>query len=329
MKKSRAVWAIVFDVLILLVLGFALTNGYFKFVGDQQWIKDLTFFNLYTNDSAVLTGIAALMSLIMGITVLAGKKPSKFVTVMKLMAAVNETITMVTVLAYLAPKEGWWLVTDYTYNLHVHIVVPVLAILSLLVANKPKMKWPFAFFGVLPTAVYAGVIIPMIANGKATDPYGFLAFDSANPWISVAWYAGFIVAAFIIALILLLLHNIGKEVEAEEAAIEPEQKPEEAKSDEHKPAEEEKKEPEAEDKKDEAKEEEPSSNNAPASTGVVRRAYHITKQPSGKWQVKLANGEKAIRLFDTQAEAIAFTKGLVESRGGSYRIHSVKGKIRK
>jgi hypothetical protein len=61
----------------------------------------------------------------------------------------------------------------------------------------------------------------------------------------------------------------------------------------------------------------------------VRRAYHITKQPSGKWQVKLANGEKVIRLFDTQAEAIAFTKGLVESRGGSYRIHSVKGKIRK
>ena len=59
------------------------------------------------------------------------------------------------------------------------------------------------------------------------------------------------------------------------------------------------------------------------------RTYHITRQPSGNWQVKLAGGSKAIRVFPTQAEAIAFTKGLVESRGGSYRIHSLKGKIRK
>jgi hypothetical protein len=59
------------------------------------------------------------------------------------------------------------------------------------------------------------------------------------------------------------------------------------------------------------------------------RVYHISKQASGKWQVKLATGEKAIKLFDTQALAIDYAKALVKSQGGSIRIHSVKGKLRK
>lgn len=60
------------------------------------------------------------------------------------------------------------------------------------------------------------------------------------------------------------------------------------------------------------------------------RVYHVSKQAdSGKWQVKLATGVKAIRLFDTQDEAIAYAKGLVKTMGGSIRVHSVKGKMRK
>ena len=50
---------------------------------------------------------------------------------------------------------------------------------------------------------------------------------------------------------------------------------------------------------------------------------------SQQWQVKLAHGEKAIKLFATQAEAIRFVKDLVKTQGGSIRVHSLKGKIRK
>ena len=60
------------------------------------------------------------------------------------------------------------------------------------------------------------------------------------------------------------------------------------------------------------------------------RVYHVSRQPdSGKWQVKLATGVKAIRLFATQEEAIAYARGLAKSMGGSIRVHSVKGKMRK
>lgn len=60
------------------------------------------------------------------------------------------------------------------------------------------------------------------------------------------------------------------------------------------------------------------------------RTYHISRHfTSGKWQVKLAHGEKAIKVLDTQKEAIDYAKNLVKTQGGSIRIHSVKGKIRK
>ena len=338
MKKSRAVVGILLNLLILAVLGFAFANGYFGFVKNPNfndpWIKDLTFFQYFTNSANVLLGLSALISLIACIVAAAGKRYGGFVAGLKLVAVTATTVTMITVLAYLAPKEGWWVVTDYSYNLLVHIVAPVLGLVSFIVENKPRLKWPAAFLGIIPVAAYAGIMVPMVNNAGWNDPYGFIAINNDAFWINIVVIAAYLVGSFLIALILLLLHNIGSKESEEvlekeaDSAVENEQKPEEK----------------AEEKSEEKTEEEPQEEQKESAEGakndgesaqpeakpaVIRRSYHISKQPGGKWQVKLANGGKAIRVFDTQSEAIAFTKGLVESRGGNYHIHSVKGKLRK
>lgn len=59
------------------------------------------------------------------------------------------------------------------------------------------------------------------------------------------------------------------------------------------------------------------------------RNYHVAKRADGKWQVKFAGGEKAIKLFDTQAEAIAYAKKLAANQEGSISIHKKDGKMRK
>ena len=46
-------------------------------------------------------------------------------------------------------------------------------------------------------------------------------------------------------------------------------------------------------------------------------------------QVKFAGGEKAIKLFGTQAEAIAYAKKLAVNQEGSISIHKKDGKLRK
>lgn len=63
---------------------------------------------------------------------------------------------------------------------------------------------------------------------------------------------------------------------------------------------------------------------------TLARNYHVSlRKEDGKWQVKFAKGVKAIKLFDTQAEAIAYAKKLAENQDGSITIHKKDGKMRK
>ena len=62
---------------------------------------------------------------------------------------------------------------------------------------------------------------------------------------------------------------------------------------------------------------------------TAARNYHVAKRPDGKWQVKFAGWEKAIKLFATQAEAIEYAKKLAENQDGSISIHKKDGKMRK
>ena len=58
---------------------------------------------------------------------------------------------------------------------------------------------------------------------------------------------------------------------------------------------------------------------------VNYRNYHVVKRPDGKWEVKYAGGQKAIKLFDTQKEAIEYTKVMAENQGGKMLVHNSKG----
>lgn len=57
------------------------------------------------------------------------------------------------------------------------------------------------------------------------------------------------------------------------------------------------------------------------------RVYHVVKRAEdGKWKVKFAGGEKAIKLFDTQKEAIEYTKKMAANQEGAMLVHNSKGK---
>ena len=59
---------------------------------------------------------------------------------------------------------------------------------------------------------------------------------------------------------------------------------------------------------------------------VEYRNYHVSKRAEdGKWAVKFAGGEKVIKLFDTQKEAMEYTKKMAANQGGSVLLHNSKG----
>ena len=64
----------------------------------------------------------------------------------------------------------------------------------------------------------------------------------------------------------------------------------------------------------------------PAKKSVDFRNYHVAKRADGKWQVKYAGGEKAIKLFDNQMEAIVYVRKMSKNQKGKMLVHNSKGK---
>ena len=63
----------------------------------------------------------------------------------------------------------------------------------------------------------------------------------------------------------------------------------------------------------------------PKKEEVNFRTYHVVKRSDGKWEVKFAGGQKAIKLFNTQKEAVDYTKEMAKNQDGSMLVHNSKG----
>lgn len=63
----------------------------------------------------------------------------------------------------------------------------------------------------------------------------------------------------------------------------------------------------------------------PIKKEVNYRTYHLVKRSDGMWEVKYAGGQKAIKLFRTQKEALAYSEKMAENQGGAVLVHNSKG----
>ena len=72
------------------------------------------------------------------------------------------------------------------------------------------------------------------------------------------------------------------------------------------------------------------SGDAQAAKSAGPKVYHITKRLSdGKWQIKFNKGKKAIKLFETQLQAIEYAKALAVNQDASIMIHKEDGSFRR
>ena len=60
------------------------------------------------------------------------------------------------------------------------------------------------------------------------------------------------------------------------------------------------------------------------------KVYHISKRrDENRWQIKAEGAARAIKLFNTQAEAIAYAKQLAQNQEARIMIHKEDGSFRK
>ena len=302
-----------------------------------------TIFNYFTVLSNLLVTAVSLINAVLYAVSYAKDKNYVFAffQILKLASVGAIAITFTMVIIFLAPANPsyeWF----GGYNLFLHAATPIVAVLSFIFFEyAKKIKFRFFFVPILLIITYGAFYIIYAFNapeGTFVDWYGFLfapenriAPVHGNAIVAktlILFAAESLGASLVFGFVFWLLNKImnlilvgyiytesGVEPSEEEieAEVEKEEKAEEVRT--------------SKGKKTTAK----SAKKPSKKYKDGARVYHIARSKfiSRHWQVKLASGEKAIKIFDTQLEAINYAKQLVKTQGGSIRIHSMQGRLRK
>ena len=297
-------------------------------IRDSGAIVYVKYFTVLTNFMIIISGFISI-----GYSVDFLLKKDKetalppFVYVIKLITATSALLTFLVVVSFLQFQPSPSGLLGATGNLLInnichHYVAPLAFILGFILFDvERKYNVKLAFLGPILLIIYMaymGTICIIDSSIVGGAPYIFMDTSKIAIWMIPLFMLGFLVVGFGLSFVLWVLNRIcfyiftGDEISKEEInAIET--------SSDDKQTEKE--------IEQEIKEEE----KIVEDTGYKGpKIYHISKRREDEmWQVKFANGKKAIKLFNTQAEAIVFAKKLAKSQDGSIRVHSLKGRIRK
>lgn len=307
----------------LLAIIFSMI-GFLLIARDTAAIAYVKYFTLVTNLLIVVVGT---ISVGYSVEFLIHKDKvilhPAYLFVLKLITSVGSLITFLTVVCYLQHS----VYTDpsvsavmHANNVMHHYLAPLTFTLGFILLDlDKKYNWKIFFAGISVLVIYMIYAIPLsnIANVRSwwrEPPYDFMDISIVKNWM-FALIPGFLIGGLGISFLVWLLNRIsyllfvGDEIkeDAEETA---------------------------EEKAIEAKVQVTEADEAAVGEILKKskagpRIYHISRREDKMWQVKFANGKRALKLFNTQAEAIVFAKKLAKSQLGSIRIHSLKGRIRK
>ncbi len=164
--------AIFLTTLTILIL-------YFRQDGRWQVDKGRKAFRFFTVLSNAFCAIAALA---MAVSQIGGAVPRP-VLLMKYLATVSVTVTLATVFLFLGPTMGGYRDLLKGDNLYMHLIGPVLAILSYAFLEKREMAFPMALTGLIPVALYGGMYLYRVVYAPEDRCWeDFYGFNKGGKW---------------------------------------------------------------------------------------------------------------------------------------------------
>ena len=160
-------------------------------------------FRFYTVLSNALCAAAAL---IVCVCRLAGGIPYP-VRILKYIAAAALTVTMLTVLLFLGPSRKRYKGLFNGANLYLHLIGPVLAIVSFSFFEKAPMSFPESLWGMTSVVLYGTYYLYRILyapEGKRWED--FYGFNKDGKW--PVTFSAMMLGGFIVCVLLRLLQNL-------------------------------------------------------------------------------------------------------------------------
>lgn len=146
--------------------------------------------------------LCALAALAVAVCRLGGGLPYA-VGVLKYVGTAAVTVTMLTVVCFLGPTIGYK--TMFTGpDLWLHTVCPALAIISLLLWDKPAMPFRVVWLGTLPVALYTVMYIYRVLYAPEARRWkDFYGFTRGGKWSLSC--AAMLIGAFAVSVVLWLI----------------------------------------------------------------------------------------------------------------------------
>ncbi len=194
--------ALIFVITVILVAGFARKDG--------KWApgRVRAAFRFFTCQSNVLCACAALLTAVY----CPGGSVPYWVWILKYIGTAAVTVTMLTVFLFLAPSvasvgKSWVEVLLTGSDIFMHLLTPLMALLSFCVFEKRGMSFTESLWGLLPVALYGPYYLYRILyapEGKRWDD--FYGFNRAGKWPLA--FAAMLAGTFVICMGIMALQNL-------------------------------------------------------------------------------------------------------------------------
>ena len=192
------------NILIALITLIIVVSFFRK---EGQWVPERGKFALrfFTTLSNMLCAAACLLT---ALAINAGGIP-EWIWMLKYIGTAAVTVTMLTVLFFLAPSfgKGALKVLLSGTDLFMHLITPLLALVSFCVFEKRGMTFCQSLWGMLPVVLYGPVylykILFALPEKRWDDFYGF---NKQGKW-PVA-FAGMVLGTFLICMGIMALQNV-------------------------------------------------------------------------------------------------------------------------
>ncbi len=195
----------------LLTAGLAVAG--FAIIFPSQGIGMLWYYTILSNLLGAVAALLVVMYRLIGRRKHLGRLPY-WVVLLKYLATVCLTLTFLVVVFFLAPQfgEGGYRLMLFSPEMFFHhLACPLLALGSMIAldtdARLPKKSLLFAL---IPTAMYALVLILLNIFRVKEGPYFFLMVHRQPVWMSFLWIIIIFFMVFLIAFVVRFFSNLDK-----------------------------------------------------------------------------------------------------------------------
>ena len=194
-------------ILNLVIFGVTLylVTRLFRKDGKPAPDRVRTAFRFFTVQSNVLCALAALIT---AVCRLAGNLP-RWAWMLKYIGTAAVSVTMVTVFVFLAPSigKGWVDILLKGGDLFMHLLTPLMALVSFCFLEKQGMTFAQALAGLLPVVLYGPLYLYKILFAPPEKRWeDFYGFNKGGKW-PVA-FAAMVAGTFLICMGIMALQNL-------------------------------------------------------------------------------------------------------------------------